>query len=389
MPKCFQRYWPCVSVFSIAAAACAPSPSGPPPGVAGSNHASSEPKRLELAAMRLAPLSATEQQLERQLRADVAEVLSAGERHARNDWGLAVVTDNLAARLEGLELAVDREGFVGKDGALGQNLVVNLRGSGAEPEIVMLGTRFDSVPGSPGADDNASGVAALLAVARALKDRPRQRTLQLVWFSDASGREVPESMGAWQYLEGLAKRREDADFEEPRTRGPFRACVEVHGLGVYSDAPNSQQYSEGMPPGHPIGEFVEVAAMAHDSALGGDLATAMRQASSVPIKGVTWLEPEATGAMTAFRAYGEHGCPAVLVSDTQKRRFSGFGTPEDTIERLDFGRLARAVNALIAGVDDLLNAKTSTTEPAAPRGSASAAPSEAAVPAASPAPAAP
>src|SRR5690606_10109853 len=141
-----------------------------------------------------------------------------------------------------------------------------------------------------------------------------------------------------------------------------------------SEAPNSQRYAAGMPPGHHIGEFVEVAAMAHDSALGGELATAMRQASSVPIKGVTWLEPESTGVMTAFRAYAEHGCPAVLVSDTQKRRFSGFGTGEDTIEHLDFGRLARAVNALIAGLDDLLNAKTGAANEAALGAAASTAP---------------
>ncbi len=305
--------------------------------------------------MRLAPLSPTEQELERQLRVDVAEVLSAGERHAGNDWGLAVVTDNLAARLEALDLAVDREGFVGKDGALGQNLIVNLRGTRATPEIVMVGARFDSLPGSPGADDNATGVAALLAVARALKDKPRERTLQLVWFSDASRREVPESMGAWQHLEHFGKRRPDEAADEQVPPSPLRACVEVHGLGAYSEAPNSQSYRQGMPAGHPIGEFVEVVAMAQDSVLGSELAAAMGSSSSIPVKSVTWLEPEPGETMTAFRAYAEHQCPAVLVSDTQRRRFEAFGTAGDTVERLDFARLARAVNALIAGVEGLLN----------------------------------
>lgn len=359
MPMCFQRYWPRVSIVFAAAVGCAPAPSAAPPAVAETSATSVEPRRLELAAMPLEALTPAEQELERQLRVDVAEVLSAGERHAGNDWGLAVVTDNLAGRLEGLGLAVDREGFVGKDGALGQNLIVSLRGSQPTPEVVMVGARFDSVPGSPGADDNASGVAALLAVARALANEPRQRTLQLVWFSDASRREVPENMGAWQHLEHLGKRRLDEPAEEQAPPSPFRACVEVQGLGVYSDAPNSQGHAEGMPPGHPIAEFVEVASLAQDSALGAELASAMGRSSSVPIKSVTWLEPEPTESMTAFRAYAEHQCPAVLVSDTQKRRFAGFGTREDGIERLDFARLARASSALIAGVAGLLNAPAS------------------------------
>jgi Peptidase family M28 len=379
MSMCFQRYWPRVSIL-VAAAGCAPSPAGAPPAAPQQVGSAHEPQRLARAAVRLAPMTQAELETERQLRVDVAEVLSAGERHTSNDWGLSVVTDNLAARLEALDLAVDREGFVGKDGALGQNLIVNLRGSQPTPEVVMLGARFDSVPGSPGADDNASGVAALLAVARAIKDKPRQRSLQLVWFSDASGRQVPESMGAWQRLEHVNKRRLDEPAEEQAPPSLFRACIEVHGLGVYSEAPNSQGVAPGMPPGHTIGEFVEVASLAQDSALGGELASAMGRSSSVAIKGVTWLEPEPTQTMTAFRAYADHQCPAVLVSDTQKRRFAAFGTPEDTLERLDFARLARAVNALIGGVDVLLNAPSVNSLPLASSPTSTAIPAPAGPP---------
>lgn len=364
MSTCFQRYWPRVSIVG-AMIGCAPAQSAAPPEVASAPTSALEPRRLDLIAMPLKPLTVAEQALESQLRADIAEVLSAGERHTGNDWGLAVATDNLAARLEGLELAVEREGFVGLDGALGQNLVVNLRGSHPTPDVVMVGARFDSVPGSAGADDNATGVAALLAMARALQGRPRQNTLQLVWFSDASSRQVPENMGAWQHLEHLGKRRLDEPAEEQVPPSPFRVCVEVHGLGVYSEAPDSQGVAAGMPAGHPIGEFVEVASLAQDSVLGEQLAVAMGRASNIPIKGVTWLDPETTQTMTAFRAYSEHRCPAVLVSDTQKRRFAGFGTQDDTVEQIDFARLARAVSALIAGVDTLLNAAPVETKPSA------------------------
>lgn len=335
-----------------------------------------EPKdlaRLPLSAIPLRPLTAGEQQLEADLRADVAEVLSAGERHAGNDWGLAVATDGLASRLEALDLAVEREGFVGGDGALAQNLVVTWRGTQPEPAMVVVGARFDSVPGSPGADDNATGVAALLALARHFKDKPRQRTLRLVWFSDASQRREPDQMGAWQHLEHVVGGRKTPGADEPPPKPPaLHACVELHGLGVYSDAQGSQRYPDGMPVGHSIAEFVEVAAMVQDSALGADFARAMGQASSVPVRGVTWVEPAPTATMTAFRAYAEHGCPALLVSDTQTRRFAGFGTKDDTADKLDYGRLARAVRALTSGVEELVNAPSfvgavgTSAEPATP-----------------------
>lgn len=344
-------------IFACAlAVGCAPAASAPParnPAASGPE-SPKELQRLSIGAMPLAPLSGQEQALEKQLRDDVAEVLSAGERHTGNEWGLAVVTDNLAARLEAQGLLVEREGFVGADGALGQNLIVNLRGTQLGGEVVLVGARFDSVPGSPGADDNATGVAALLALARTFKAQPRARTLQLVWFSDASKRQTKESMGAWQHLQHVGNRK-PGDDPEAAPVGALRACVELHGLGAFNEAPNSQGYPDGMPAGHPIGEFVEVVSMAQDNVLGTTLSEAMGHASSVPVKSVTVLEPESGAAMTGFRAFAEHHCPAALVSDTQKRRFPGFGTAEDTAERLDFGRLARAVHALEAGIAALVN----------------------------------
>lgn len=348
------KQWGCVALLyglSGCGAAVTPPPSSP---AAPSDDA--EPTRLELRAMTLRPLSSAEQTLEAQLKKDVAEVLSAGERHAGNDWGLAVVTDSLASQLEALDLVVEREGFVGEDGALAQNLIVNLPGTQSDAESVLVGARFDSVPGSPGADDNATGVAALLALARHFKEQARPRGLRLVWFSDASRREVPGSMGAWQHMEHAVRNTRPRDDDEVQTTTRrFHACIELHGLGAFVDEPNSQRYPEGMPVGHSIGEFVEVAAMVQDSSLGNEFARAMGASSSVPIKGVTWVEPLTDAAMSGFRAYTEHNCPALLVSDTQRRRFTGFGTAEDTLEHVDFGRLARAVNALMAGLEQLLD----------------------------------
>lgn len=337
--------------------ACAGAPGTPTvPATKASAEAEVEPVRLALEPMPLRPMTHSEQQLERTLRTNVDALLATGERHTGNEWGLASATDLLAAQLEASGLTVVREGFVGPEGELAQNLVVNFPGSDLQREVVLLGARYDSAPGSPGADDNATGAAALLEIAKVHYGKPRRRTLRLVWFSDASRRTKPELMGAWHHFELASKpKRED----EPSPVGTdLRVCVDVHGLGAFSDAVGSQTYPVGMPGGHPIAEFVEVRSLPQYMAQASAVTEGLGKVSSIPIKSVTALETEHDDVMTPFAAFAEHGCPAVLVHDTGLQRFAEFGKALDTAAHIDFGRFARAVDALSRATESWVNAPT-------------------------------
>jgi Zn-dependent M28 family amino/carboxypeptidase len=103
----------------------------------------------------------------------------------------------------------------------------------------VVGAHYDTVPGSPGADDNASGVAALLELARLLRGCRRARTIRLVAFVN----EEPPffywgEMGSTVYARAARSRGDD-----------IRVMLSLEMLGCYSDVPGSQNY----PP--PLGLF--------------------------------------------------------------------------------------------------------------------------------------
>src|SRR5690606_12539560 len=141
------------------------------------------------------------------------------------------------------------------------------------------------------------------------------------------------------------------------------ACLELHGLAAYSDRADSQRYAEGMPGGHPIAEFLEVQSLPQFGTLHDAFMSAMAAKTSLPLKASTILEPDGTRGMTAFRAFVEHGCPSLLVHDTHERRYPEFGTPADTIDRLDFDRFARAVAALLPALATLMEPSNDDAAP--------------------------
>lgn len=332
--------------------ACGAPASPAAPATPGEPAPEALPERLPLQAMTLRQARPQEQALAAQLRQDVEALVATGERNTGSEWGLAEATDHLAETLEKqLGLTVRREGFVSADGALAQNLVVELSGTDLAHEVVLVGARFDTLPGSKGADDNASGVAALLAVARHAAPAPRRRSLRLVWFSDAGSRQQPEQMGAWYHLKNQLAAKADDEEAEPAAK--LRACIELHGLGAYSEREGSQGYPDGLPAGHPIAEFIEVQTVPQFAALHETFTATMGAHSTVLVKPTTTLEPDPAANMSAFRAFVEHNCPALLVHDTHRYRYPEFGTPADVVERLDFDRFARAVAALLPAIDRL------------------------------------
>ena len=203
-----------------------------------------------------------------------------------------------------------------------------------QTSYVVVGAHYDTVPGSPGADDNASGVAVLIELAR----------LGLPVRCVAFANEEPPyflgpDMGSWSW----AKRARD--------RGEsVRAMLSLEMLGYYRDAPGSQRY----PP--PLGLFYPD--RADFIAFVGDLGArrlvrraiaSFRKNAQFPsegvaapsfIPGVTWSD---------HWSFRDHGFPAIMVTDTAFNRYPHYHLPSDTAEKLDYERLARVTLGL-AGV---------------------------------------
>ena len=114
----------------------------------------------------LPPLSAAQTALRDEVRRHVEKLAGAiGERNVYLPKRLAAAADYIEATLTNAGRQVSRQSFKAS-GELCQNLEVEIRGTTRPDEIVLIGAHYDSVQGSPGADDNASAVAALLALAK-------------------------------------------------------------------------------------------------------------------------------------------------------------------------------------------------------------------------------
>ncbi len=195
------------------------------------------------------PLGPREEAFRVELERDVRHLSQKiGERNVDKKWELADAADWIFSELESAGYSVRREGYE-VDGIAAQNFEVTVHGERADHEIVVVGAHYDSAQGSPGADDNATGVAAVLALARRFRTATPSRTLRFVLFANE---EPPyfqtENMGSVVYTRGVTDRRENVV-----------AMLSLESIGYYNDAPGSQRYPKEIARSFPsVGNFVAV-----------------------------------------------------------------------------------------------------------------------------------
>lgn len=217
------------------------------------------------------------------------------------------------------------------------NLVVTLPGD--TEEIVVIGAHYDTHPGSPGADDNASGVAALLELGRLLHGTRAKRTIRLVAFVNE---EYPfartEAMGSVVHA------------RRARARGDkITAMVSLESLGNYASEPGSQRTPALFRPFYPDeGNFV--AFMGHLGSR-GDVTAALdgfRAEATVRSEGMAapgWL---AGTYRSDHWAFWLADYPGIMVTDTAPFRYPDYHQPTDTADTLEYPTLAAVVIGLRA-----------------------------------------
>jgi Peptidase family M28 len=268
----------------------------------------------------LPPLTGEARALSLRLRLHVAALANA-ERNLNLETPARYIEQ--AFRSQGMEFSVQE--FVS-----GGRKVRNIEAGKGD---IVVGAHYDTVPGSPGADDNASGVAVLLELAA------MQLPVRFVAFANE---EPPYSfgpeMGSWAWAK-RARERGDA----------IRAMYSLEMLGYYRDAPGSQHYPA------PLGLFYPD--RADFIAFVGDLAArglvrrsidAFRKTARFPsegvaapafIPGVTWSD---------HWSFRRHGYPAMMITDTAFYRYPHYHLPSDTPDKLDYERMARVTLGLAA-----------------------------------------
>jgi len=213
-------------------------------------------------------------------------------------------------------------------------------GSGA----IVVGAHYDTVPGSPGADDNASGVAVLIELAAILRNEALPIRFVAFANEEAPYFHSPE-MGSWAWAKRARERGER-----------ISAMYSLEMLGYYRDAPGSQRYP------FPLGFFYPD--RADFIGFVGDLGARelvrksidlFRKHAAFPSEGVA-APPFIPGVTWSDHwSFRRHGYPAMMITDTAFNRYPHYHLPSDTPDKLDYERMARVTQGLAAMLKELAN----------------------------------
>ena len=263
--------------------------------------------------------------------------VTIGERHVWKYAALQRAEEYIAERFGSYGYAVTFQDFDVYRLRV-RNVEAILHGASSPGSVVVVGAHYDTVTGCPGANDNATGVAAMLELARRFAGRPRAHTIRFVAFVNE---EPPffqtDSMGSLVYAKA-ARGRADR----------IVGMLSLETIGYYSDERGSQRY-----PVAPLaimypstGHFIAFVSNIGSARLLRRASRAFKartpfamRAAAVPaaVPGVGWSDQW---------SFWQAGYPALMVTDTAPFRYPWYHTPDDTPDKIDFERLAAVVDGL-------------------------------------------
>ena len=225
------------------------------------------------------------------------------------------------------------------------NIDVECTGRSHPEEVIVVGAHYDTVPGSPGANDNGSAVVANLALARAFARLAPERTVRFAFFVNE---ELPyymtDAMGSLRYA------------QECRAKAENVVCmISLETIGCYLEEPLSQRYPSALLRHiYPTtGNFVTVVGNLRSRHLVHRVIRGLRRVQ-FPSEGMAaprWLKDIFRSDHAAF---WQCGYPALMITDTANFRYPYYHTPEDTVDKINYDALARVVSGLRESVLELV-----------------------------------
>lgn len=298
--------------------------------------------RLDAAALNRRPVS----------REDLGKSLETlatriGERHLGKPEQLESAAVWIESTLSGANLGylVERHPYeVG--GKTVRNLVAELPGRERRDEIIVVGAHYDTVPGSPGANDNGTGIAALISLARAFAGDAQGRTVRFAAFVNE---EMPyfqtEAMGSLVYAKACRARQEK-----------IVAMICLETIGFYSDEEGSQKIPPGLTEEFPTtGNFLAFVGNEDSRYLVDAAKSAFHSVSSNPALGGVFPVDVPGVGWSDHWAFWEAGFPAVMITDTAPYRYPHYHLATDTVDKIDLAKLEEATRGIKAIIDALAN----------------------------------
>jgi aminopeptidase YwaD len=240
----------------------------------------------------------------------------------------------------GYQVAADPISFESKTYC---NWIATLPGDSQDLPLLIVGAHFDSVPESPGADDNASGVAVMLETARLYQDYRRSQPATPKFAVQFVGFDLEEcvTMGSIGYAHRLQ-----------RENRSVYGMMSLEMVGYITSDPDAQKYPPGLSPFYPkTGDFVTLVGSIRSFGFLLNLRRAFKsieglKAESLLVPGKGRIIPNVRRSDHA--PFWDAGFPAVMITDTSFYRNPHYHTPQDTIDKLDLPFMALIVQALMS-----------------------------------------
>ena len=266
-----------------------------------------------------------------------------GERHHESPEAINETIKYIASEMQSTGYEPVYHKFGDRDYS---NIISEISGTDKPDEIIIIGAHYDTVWLSPGADDNASGIAALLEIAKNLFNENFSRSVRFVAFANE---EQPfsesESMGSRVYAKLSAQNREN-----------IIAMFSLEMLGFYSDKQGSQNYPPVIRPFYPdTGNFIAFVSNLNSRSLLKKAVYHYYDAnfSAQGLAAPEFLVPDIRRSDHA--SFWDSGYQAVMITDTANFRNPNYHSVGDRIETLDFERMASVVSGLTGMIRKLAN----------------------------------
>ena len=264
---------------------------------------------------------------------ETVQVLSEdiGERNLAHYGALEKSRSYLTKSLEQMGYAVEVQSYRGNHfEETVHNLIVTLPGNQG---IVVVGAHYDSAIGTPGANDNGSGVAVLLELARRLKDVKFERTVRFVFFvNEEPPHFMTSDMGSLVYAKACAERGDKVV-----------GMISLETMGYYSDRQGSQRFPPGIT-GYPdTGNFLGFVAEPNSQQF---LQECLDSFQGLPVESLVAAADLEGVSWSDHASFWRYGYPAIMVTDTAPFRYPHYHRPTDTVDRIDFERLRLATDGM-------------------------------------------
>jgi len=219
-----------------------------------------------------------------------------------------------------------------------RNIIAERRGSEEPDRVLILGAHYDTAEGTPGADDNASGIAVLLELARLHAETPFRKTVRFIAFTlEESPFFRSPHMGSRVYARSLRARGELVD-----------AMISLEMVGYFSNEEGSQSFPffwlRWMFPTR--GNFITVVSNLTSTALQEQVRDGLKATMTLPVETFTgpWWIPGVD--LSDHGSFWNEGYPAVMLTDTAFYRNPNYHEATDVPETLDYEAMAELVEGM-------------------------------------------